>query len=133
MQKSTKFICVAIYVQTRCFIKEYGLHNYTFHYSGTHAACSGTGGCRESWQVPASPPKATQMTPVLLSPQGTLRGARGRAARPTPPELPRLLLHMPRAAEGNPMSFHFPSGKRDPLPHGEEGGKEAGVRRGHQP
>lgn len=47
MPKFTIFICVALYVQTRCFIKEYGLHNHTFHYAGTHTACSRAGAVGE--------------------------------------------------------------------------------------
>lgn len=58
MQKFTIFICLAIYVQTRCFIKEYGLHNYTFHYSETHTACNRTQGCGgELTGINLSPPR----------------------------------------------------------------------------
>lgn len=47
MPKFTIFICVALCVQTRCFIKEYGLHNHTFHYAGTHSACYRAGAVGE--------------------------------------------------------------------------------------
>lgn len=89
MRKFTIFICAAIYVQTRCFIKEYRLHNYTFHYSETHTACNGTGGCGENQQVSATLPTATPVWPVavptLCRPaRGSGEGCRQHAELPRP-------------------------------------------------
>lgn len=70
MPKFTIFICVALYVQTRCFIKEYGLHNHTFHYAGTHTARYRAGAVGEQAGLGLSS-LPTEMTAVLLSPLST--------------------------------------------------------------
>lgn len=89
MPKFTIFICVALYVQTRCFIKEYGLHNHTFHYTGTHQPATE----QELWesrQVLASPPWPTSAG--VPPPHRPARALLGCAAQPlqAAPELPDL-------------------------------------------
>lgn len=139
-QKFTIFICAAICVQTRCFIKEYGLHNYIFHYSEAHTACTGTGGCGDCQQVSTSPPKAAQTTRVPVSPHSAgRRGARGGCTAHPSGQRPELPTPLPapgntrRAAEATPTPLRLPPGERDPLPCGQllrepgDGGARAGT------